>query len=196
MAVATSELLTSVDDGLLLVGQTNNSMNLIDNQANQIAKTLQIMDDLALQTNILSLNASVEAVSAGEAGKGFSVVASEVRNLATKSTNAANQIKSIVTKTSNKILDGQQVSEKLTQSFNELSHSIHETTDFINNLSTSMDTQNSALEDVNSTIPILQNSITENSLVATKTQEIVADIDNIVEKIVKSTQKQVFKAIA
>jgi methyl-accepting chemotaxis protein len=192
MAIVTSKLLTSVDSGLKLVDETNNSMNLINTQAKQISKTLKIMDEIALQTSILSLNASVEASSAGEAGKGFAVVADEVRNLALKSTQAANQIKAIVQETETKIIDGQDVSQKLIEGFNELSDYIHTTTDHIDTLSHGIDKQNRSLKSVNSTIPILENSITKNSNIASQTDHIVSDIDNIIEKIIASTQKQLF----
>ncbi|MFW2579947.1 methyl-accepting chemotaxis protein, partial [Aliarcobacter butzleri] len=66
------------------------------NQVNLINEAIGVIDNIAFQTNILSLNAAVEAATAGEAGKGFAVVAGEVRNLASRSAEAAREIKTIV----------------------------------------------------------------------------------------------------
>ncbi len=193
MAVLTSHLLTSVSNGLNLVTDTNSSMDIIDKQAEDITKTLKIIDEIALQTSILSLNAAVEAASAGEAGKSFSVVAKEVRDLATKSKSAANQIKKIVEETSQKIVLGKEVGEKLSLEFQQLNNYIHKTTSHIDNLSSNMHIQNKILEEVNqNSIPDLKKSIEENSIVASQTQEMVLKIDEISNDIVETTTKGTF----
>ncbi len=69
--------------------------NLVEKSAD-IAQAIVVIDQIAFQTNILSLNAAVEAATAGEAGKGFAVVAQEVRNLASRSADAAKEIKDVV----------------------------------------------------------------------------------------------------
>ncbi|RBQ25708.1 methyl-accepting chemotaxis protein, partial [Arcobacter sp. CECT 9188] len=74
------------------------AMDEINTQVNLVNEAISIIDQIAFQTNILSLNAAVEAATAGEAGKGFAVVAQEVRNLAARSAEAAKEIKDIVEK--------------------------------------------------------------------------------------------------
>jgi methyl-accepting chemotaxis protein len=86
----------SSNDGEKLAEQTTEAMNEIDEEVNAINEAITIIDQIAFQTNILSLNAAVEAATAGEAGKGFAVVAQEVRNLASRSAEAANEIKELV----------------------------------------------------------------------------------------------------
>ena len=71
--------------------------------------SITIIDQIAFQTNILSLNAAVEAATAGEAGKGFAVVAQEVRNLASRSAEAAREIKSLVENATEKTNNGKKL---------------------------------------------------------------------------------------
>ena len=74
----------------------NEIVNSLVSKSKDISSVINIIQEIAFQTNILSLNAAVEAATAGEAGKGFAVVASEVRNLANRSADAAKQIKDVV----------------------------------------------------------------------------------------------------
>lgn len=81
------------------------AMELIAENGEKIIHTTEVMDDIAMQTNILALNASIEAARAGEAGKGFSIVAEEVKELAVKSTEAAKQISGLM-KHAVEVIDG------------------------------------------------------------------------------------------
>ena len=81
-------------------------MDEINKEVSSINEAIEVIDQIAFQTNILSLNAAVEAATAGEAGKGFAVVAAEVRNLANRSAEAAREIKHIVELASKKAKEG------------------------------------------------------------------------------------------
>ncbi|ADG94093.1 methyl-accepting chemotaxis sensory transducer [Arcobacter nitrofigilis DSM 7299] len=100
--------------------QSENTMvhNLVENSKN-ISSVITMIEAIAFQTNILSLNAAVEAATAGEAGKGFAVVAGEVRNLATRSAEAAKEIKKVVDLIQNESLNIKNSSDKIAKSVDE-----------------------------------------------------------------------------
>ncbi len=78
------------------IQKENDIVNSLVSKSKDISEVITLIQEIAFQTNILSLNAAVEAATAGEAGKGFAVVAQEVRNLASRSADAATQIKNVV----------------------------------------------------------------------------------------------------
>ena len=128
-----NEVSNSAKKGQQLANQTTNAMDEINNQVNRINEAIAVIDQIAFQTNILSLNAAVEAATAGEAGKGFAVVAQEVRNLASRSADAAKQIKDVVTTI-------QKETEKIKISSDTVTSVINETKGRIESLSKLMNT--------------------------------------------------------
>ena len=129
------------NDGIKLVENTEKSMLEINDSTIAIQEAITIIDQIAFQTNILSLNAAVEAATAGEAGKGFAVVAAEVRNLANRSADAAKQIKHLVEVASQKSVDGKNYSQEMKNSFEKLASMIEENTVIIGDVAKSNETQ-------------------------------------------------------
>jgi methyl-accepting chemotaxis protein len=123
----------AVNEGQAMANQTTTAMDEINTQVNLVNEAIGVIDNIAFQTNILSLNAAVEAATAGEAGKGFAVVAQEVRNLASRSADAAKQIKDVVTTI-------QKETEKIKESSDTVTSVINETKGRIESLSKLMNT--------------------------------------------------------
>jgi len=105
-SVAVNRTRTDAETGGDVIGRAVTAMGAIESSSSQITQIVSLIDGIAFQTNLLALNAGVEAARAGESGKGFSVVASEVRALAQRSAEAANEIKQIIEVSAGHVSDG------------------------------------------------------------------------------------------
>ncbi|WP_226813974.1 methyl-accepting chemotaxis protein, partial [Aliarcobacter butzleri] len=134
MAKLSSEVTASASQGEKLANETTVAMDEINNQVHLINDSISVIDQIAFQTNILSLNAAVEAATAGEAGKGFAVVAQEVRNLASRSAEAAREIKAIVENATNKANQGKEIATNMIDGYKELNQNISQTINLISDI--------------------------------------------------------------
>jgi len=193
MLSISSETKKSSDHGSILSTKTASSMDKINEQVNNINEAITVIDQIAFQTNILSLNAAVEAATAGEAGKGFAVVAQEVRNLATRSAQAAKEIKDIVEKALEFTKSGKEISEELTVGFNELSSKINETTLLVEDVSTSVNEQRTGINLINDSVNSLDAITQKNAAVAHDTNFIAQETKNISTTILDFVQSKKFE---
>ena len=187
-----NELLISVNKGF---DSAKNSATLMDNineKTKAIQEAITIIDQIAFQTNILSLNAAVEAATAGEAGKGFAVVAQEVRNLASRSAQAAKEIKSLVESATKETNNGKTASVEMIKEYNVLSENINKTKGIIENVSFSLKEQEKGIEQVNVAIFDLDKATQQNALKAQETKDIANQNDEMATTMVRDTNKTNF----
>jgi methyl-accepting chemotaxis protein len=121
--------------GGAVVTQVVDTMHGISTSSKKIADIISVIDGIAFQTNILALNAAVEAARAGEQGRGFAVVAGEVRSLASRSAEAAKEIKQLITDSVSRVEQGSAQVEQAGQTMNEVVASIRRVTDIMGEIS-------------------------------------------------------------
>ena len=192
MAEFANEVTNSANEGKNLAQQTTQSMNEIDEEVNAINEAITVIDKIAFQTNILSLNAAVEAATAGEAGKGFAVVAQEVRNLASRSAEAAKEIKTLVENATSKANNGKIISDKMINGYNGLTENISKTIELISNVEYASKEQQSGIVQINDAINNLDQQTQQNAAIAAKTHDIASQTDEIAKLILKDANEKNF----
>ena len=186
------ELNLSAQEGQKLALNTSNSMDEITNQVNLINEAIMIIDQIAFQTNILSLNAAVEAATAGETGRGFAVVAGEVRNLASRSADAAREIKQLVENATNKANEGKNISRTMIKGYDELLENINKSTIMIKTITTSSSVQEKGIVEVNSIINDLDSQTKLNGSIMDQTYDIAIQTDKIAKNIFNEANNKNF----
>ena len=193
MAQNANELTSAANEGEKLAKQTVISMEEINSQVTAINEAITIIDQIAFQTNILSLNAAVEAATAGEAGRGFAVVAQEVRNLASRSAEAANEIKSLVENASTKSNQGKDIAALMINGYDKLNININSTLSLIKEVENASKEQKYGIEQISDAINSLDKQTQINANIATQTHEIALETSNLASDVVNATNSKIFR---
>ncbi|MBT0569718.1 HAMP domain-containing protein [Curvibacter sp. CHRR-16] len=146
-----------------VVGQVVETMKGIHGASSKIADIIGVIDGIAFQTNILALNAAVEAARAGEQGRGFAVVASEVRSLASRSADAAKEIKGLITASVEQVELGSALVDKAGETMTQVVNSIHRVTDIMGAISTASHEQSAGVEQVGEVVVAMDQSTQQNA---------------------------------
>lgn len=180
-------------EGLNLAEKTTTAMDEINEKVSAINESITIIDQIAFQTNILSLNAAVEAATAGEAGRGFAVVAAEVRNLANRSTQAAYEIKKLVESANIKANNGKTIANEMIEGYTVLNTNIDKTIELISSVADISKEQQVGIVQINSAINILEQQIKANAEVSSQANNIAIKTSNIANTIVDTANQKEFE---
>ena len=192
MAKYSNEIIKASASGEALANETTNAMGEINSKVNMVNDAISVIDQIAFQTNILSLNAAVEAATAGEAGKGFAVVAQEVRNLASRSAEAAREIKDIVELATKKANEGKEIANSMIEGYKELNSNVSQTINLITDIQNSSKEQLLGIEQINDVVNNLDRQTQQNAQIASQTNEIAKLTDSIAKVIVDDTNSKEF----
>ncbi|MFX4232985.1 methyl-accepting chemotaxis protein [Aliarcobacter butzleri] len=193
MAKLSTEVTASASQGEKLANETTVAMDEINNQVNLINEAIGVIDNIAFQTNILSLNAAVEAATAGEAGKGFAVVAGEVRNLASRSAEAAREIKTIVENATSKANQGKSIATNMIEGYKELNQNISQTISLISDIQNASKEQLLGIEQINDAVTQLDRQTQQNAVIASQTHDVALITDEISKLIVSDADSKEFE---
>ena len=149
----------------------------------EISNITKMIDDIAMQTNILALNASVEAARAGEQGKGFAVVAAEVRNLAQTSQESVKNITNIVNNSIEKINEGNTKIKETMDALEDITNKAKESSDIVSQMVESSTQQDASAREVQSAVNSVDISAEQNTALVKTNADIVIDMEKETEKL-------------
>jgi methyl-accepting chemotaxis protein len=193
MSKYSNDITVASKQGEELANKTTIAMDEINTQVNLVNQAISVIDNIAFQTNILSLNAAVEAATAGEAGLGFAVVAGEVRNLANRSAEAAREIQNIVEGATQKANEGKDIASKMIEGYKGLNNSIEQTINLISDIEMSSKEQLLGIEQINDAVNSLDQQTQQNAMVASQSHDIALSTDQIAKLVVSNANEKEFK---
>lgn len=159
----------TAEQGAHSVREMDNAMKDISESSGKIADIIKIIEGIAFQTNLLALNAAVEAARAGEHGRGFAVVADEVRNLAQRSSTAAKDITALITDSVKKAENGTMLVKKTREVFSHMVTQVKKVTDLVNEIATASEEQTNGIEQIGKAIQQMDQVVQQNAANAEQT---------------------------
>jgi len=183
MAQYFEEITAVTNTGAEAVQKSVTSMSEIKNSSEKIANIVNVISEIAGQTNLLSLNAAIEAAKAGEHGKGFAVVAEEVRKLAERSANAAKEIGELINASTQQVEDGSRIIMQAGAALEEILSKVGETSALVYEVNTSAEEQSRGVEEIVQSTDNVSNYSTQNAAAAEEISRTISEVENTVSEL-------------
>lgn len=139
------------------------AMSSIEQSSREISSIINVIEDISFQTNLLALNAGVEAARAGDSGRGFAVVAAEVRALAQRTAEAANEVKGLIGTSAEQVKDGSEIVNRAGDALEDIVGKVRDANDLIGNISATTNEQAVALSEMADALGSLDNATQTNA---------------------------------
>lgn len=165
----TNEVATAMENSKQQMAQMREAMDKIQESSKQVVGVIKAIEDIASQTNLLSLNASIEAARAGEAGRGFAVVAGEIGGLANESADAVNTTRDLIKVSLDEIERGNAIVNDVVASLDEAVEHVRVANGMIQNTAQLADTQMKSIDQIRDGIDDMAQVIQDNSAMAEET---------------------------
>ena len=166
-----------------VVSNAVSAMERIEVASAEMSKVIGVIDEIAFQTNLLALNAGVEAARAGQAGSGFAVVAQEVRELAQRSSDAAKEIESLISKSNNEVSVGVELVKATGDSLANISAHVADMNQKISAISSAASEQLLGIKEVNSAVLHMDQITQQNAAMAEESRSVTNDLAFDVNKL-------------
>jgi methyl-accepting chemotaxis protein len=172
-------------DGALAVSNTIGAMDQLDHGSQRISGTIGVIDDIAFQTNLLALNASIEAAQAGEKGRGFAVVANEVRHLALRSAESAQDIKRVILESAQRVETFSEQVDASGEALAEIVGSVNQVTELMEKIANANLQQSEHIGEVSTTVMQMNEVTSRNNEIASLTARSAADLREQAERLAR-----------
>lgn len=169
-----------------VVGRVVETMQSIDESSGRIASIIGTIDSIAFQTNILALNAAVEAARAGEQGRGFAVVATEVRSLASRSAEAAREIKGLIGASVARVQQGTKLAGEAGETMQEVVQAIRRVADLVGEISAASSEQSSGVSQVGEAVSLMDQATQQNAALVEESAAAANSLQQQAEALVQA----------
>lgn len=184
-----SDILSSTSEtGMQVLKLAKQSIKDIQDSSREVQKFIDVIQNISSQTNLLSMNASIEASHAGEAGKGFAVVAGEIRKLANSSSKSADDIKNKIDEMIAKIDAGTSSIKEADSSFNKINSYVDKNQKLINTISQAMVAQKTNANDNITITNSVRDALIKTNDLAKKQKEYAESVSSIMQNVVTSSE--------
>jgi twitching motility protein PilJ len=182
------------------IQETSKRIKRLGESSQEIGSIVELINDIAEQTNILALNAAIQAASAGEAGRGFAVVADEVQRLAERASGATKRIETLVQtiqsdtneavssmeQTTSEVVSGARLAEDAGHALGEIETVSSDLAELIQNISTSARQQSAAATNISATMNVIQEITSQTSVGASQTAESIGNLAQLASDLRRS----------